>query len=79
METNKHTVLQTFTVKKGETLNFECKFDTDQAAKKNNAMWLMLYAGNEMVARSNDDGNGDDDNSIVTLFYRGKVEEDTVF
>ena len=46
METNKHTVLQTFTVKKGETLNFECKFDIDQAAKKNNAVWLMLYAGN---------------------------------
>ena len=32
-----------------------------------------------MVARSNDDGNGDDDNSIVTMFYRGKAEEDTVF
>ena len=72
MAKNTTKTLQTWTVKEGETINFEVKFDTDQAAKQNNAVWLMLYENDRLVARSNDDGNGRDDNVIVTLNYRGK-------
>ena len=40
----------------------------------------MLYANNSMVARSNDSGNGKQDNSIVTMFYSGRaMTEDVEF
>ena len=38
----------------------------------------MLYANGRMVARSNDDGNGKDDNSIVTMFYSGRAMTEDV-
>ena len=38
----------------------------------------MLYANDRMVARSNDDGNGKDDNSIVTMFYSGRAMTEDV-
>ena len=66
------TVLQTWTVKGGETMNFEAKLNTDKNSAKNHGVWLTLFKNNSMVAVSNDYGNGDQDNSIVSTFYRGK-------
>ena len=40
----------------------------------------MLYANDSLVAKSNDNGNGGKDNSIVTMFYSGRaMTEDVEF
>ena len=40
----------------------------------------MLYANDSLVARSIDDGEGGDDNPIVSLNYRGRsMTEDIVY
>ena len=80
MTKNTEYELQTWTVPQGETMNLEVKFDTDQAATRNNAVWLYLFANDRMVVRSNDDGDGGDDNLIVSLNYRGRsMTEDVVY
>ena len=54
-------------------MDLEVHFDTDQS-KDNNSVWLSLLGDNGvLVARSCDDGDGGDDNSVLTLFYRAKV------
>ena len=73
MPANQETTLQTWTVKEGETMNFEAKFDTDQSSRDNNAIWLYLFANGRRVARSNDSGNGKADNPNLNMFYRAKA------
>ena len=70
---NEKTVIYEWTVKAGDTMDLEVHFDTDQAGN-NNSVWLTLLRDNGVgVARSCDDGDGGDDNSVLTLFYRAKV------
>ena len=60
-------------------MDLEVHFDTDQS-KDNNSVWLTLLGDNGvLVARSCDDGDGGDDNSVLTLFYRAKVLQDTTY
>ena len=59
-------------------MDLDIHFDTDQSGD-NNSVWLYLLRGDVLLARSCDDGDGGDDNSVLTLFYRAKVYEDTTF
>ena len=73
LKLNEFTYIYEWTVKAGETMDLEVHFDTDQAGD-NNAVWLYLFMDDDItVARSIDDGDGGDDNSVVTLFYRAQV------
>ena len=54
-------------------MDLEVHFDTDQS-QDNNSVWLTLVRDDGVkVARSCDRGDGGDDNSVLTLFYRAKV------
>ena len=70
--------LYTWTIKKGETMDFETKFDTDYDVSNNTSVWLKLYENNRMVARSIDTGDGVKENVIQTLFYRAKAMDEDV-
>ena len=62
--------LYEWTVEAGETMDFEVHFDTSQAGK-NNSVWLYLFNEDDiLMARSCDDGDGGDDNSVLTMFYK---------
>ena len=67
---NEEYTLHTWTVKAGDTINFEAKLDSAEYNPKNNAVYLYLYDGDRLVAESVDDGNGHDDNSMVSMIYR---------
>ena len=70
--------LYTWTVKKGETMDFETKLDTDYGMRANSSVWLKLFENDRMVARSIDTGNGEKENVIETLFYRAKAMDEDV-
>ena len=56
-------------------MNLEVHFDTDQdRINQNNSVKLALFMDDDvLVANSQDDGDGGDDNSVLTLLYRAKV------
>ena len=56
-------------------MNLIVHFDTDQdRINQNNSVKLVLFMdGDVVMANSQDDGDGGDDNSVLTLFYRAKV------
>lgn len=64
--------LHTFDVPAGETLDFECAIASHQG-RKNNALWLRLYQDDQVVSVTIDDGQGGDDNNVVAMFYKAKM------
>ena len=75
LDKNQYTNIKEWTVKAGETMNLEVHFDTDQdRINQNNSVKLALFMDDDvLVANSQDDGDGGDDNSVLTLLYRAKV------
>ena len=72
------TSLLDFTVNQGETLNLSVKLDSHEE-ERNNGLEMWLVKDGVMVAASYDDGDGGDDNSVVVLEYREKVDADSTY
>lgn len=65
--------LHSFDVPAGETLDFEVSIASHQG-RKNNALWLRLYQDDVQVSVTIDDGQGGDDNNVVAMFYKAKMD-----
>ena len=70
LPSNENYTLHTWTVRAGETMNFEAKLNTAEENPSNNGVFLRLFDGDRLVAESVDDGNGHDDNPIMSMIYR---------
>ena len=57
LPSNENYTLHTWTVKAGETMNFEAKLNTAEENPSNNGVFLRLFDGDRLVAESVDDGN----------------------
>ena len=66
LEKGVRNTLYEWTVKAGETMDLEVHFDTDQdRINQNNSVKLVLFMdGDVVMANSQDDGDGGDDNSV---------------